>query len=177
MLLEGLMSSKSPRTYSLYLLSGMFFLIICLCLLILGVCYYSIKEVHLQERQTKVVYEKAILLSQIQAAKQKVALAEEGVHDLEQHHHQDTTNSSTSFTSTNSSSCFSPTTYTNSSTPEPLPEIRIPEMRRIPLEAVLVSGVRKSPIGAVNSQVVRPSSDTNGPPKQAPAVRQFSSAV
>lgn len=56
-------SELRKHHYSMYLVSGMFFLIMCLAILIVSVCYYSVKEVRLQEQQLKRIYEKSIFLN------------------------------------------------------------------------------------------------------------------
>jgi len=54
---------KKKYGYSTYLLGGMGALLCCLAFLLLGVCYYSVKEVRLHEEQVKIAYEKSILRS------------------------------------------------------------------------------------------------------------------
>ncbi len=183
----------------------MLFLVVCLGFLILGVCYYSVKEVHLQERQAKTVYERTILLSAINSTKKKVeeGLAgkkeEEGKEGVEcgDNSHQKTTISSSSFGSTTNSSTvnsntFVTTTLSNSSTPDlpPLPPTPPPEMdsseklmtmRRIPLEAVLVNGKGGSINGGVTVSSVK-RVNSSGPtgsdePRTQLVLQSFSSAV
>lgn len=182
----------------------MLFLVVCLGFLILGVCYYSVKEVHLQERQAKTVYERTILLSAINSTKKKV---EEGLAGKEEEEvrkegvesHQETTISSSSFGSTTNSSTvnsntFVTTTLSNSSTPDlpPLPPTPPPEMdsseklmmtmRRIPLEAVLVNGKGGSINGGVTVSSVK-KVNSSGPtggdelPRTHLVLQSFSSAV
>ena len=181
----------------------MLFLVVCLGFLILGVCYYSVKEVHLQERQAKTVYERTILLSAINSTKKKV---EEGLAGKEEEEvrkesvesHQETTISSSSFGSTTNSSTvnsntFVTTTLSNSSTPDlpPLPPTPPPEMdsseklmtvRRIPLEAVLVNGKGGSINGGVTVSSVK-KVNSSGPtggdelPRTQLVLQSFSSAV